>query len=301
MELRELRVLVAIADHGGVSRAARVLHLSPSAVSHALASLESQLGVSLFVRLARGMALTEAGRAVLGPARRALQEAEAVEAAAAAVEGLVTGRLTIVPSRVFVHPIVDLVERFHAEHPLVVISLREPEGDHLIAGIVRSGECECGVMRTDLVPPDLRHTSIGCQTGAVVVPADHELAGKGSVRVSDLSGLPMIAPPPTSPFRPYFDGVLASEGVEPRIVAESNHLETTVALVRRGIGVTLASVESAGPSVGDGAVVLPLVPETIRPMSLVARGGTPLAPVTEAFWEVAQRIHGSDGRPAPAP
>jgi DNA-binding transcriptional LysR family regulator len=287
MELRELRVLVAVADHGGVSRAAAVLHLSPSAVSHALSSLEAELGVPLFHRLPRGMSLTEAGAAVLGPARRALREAESARAAVGAVQGLTTGRLSLVPARLFVTPIVDLVARYHVRNPLVVTSLREPASEDVIAGILRSGECECGFMRSDLVPPDLRHVPVGRQTGAVVVPADHPLAARRSIRPPDLAGVAVIAPQTTSPFRPFFDAVFGARGVEARIVAESDHLETIVALVRLGVGVAIAPVESAAPIAGGGAVVRPLEPAVTRPMSLVVRRDAPLAPAAQAFWELA--------------
>src|SRR6478736_946338 len=126
MELRELRVLVAISEHGSVARAATVLHQSPSSVSHALTSLERKLGARLFHRLPRGMAPTEVGTAVLGPARRALREAEAARAAAGAVEGLLAGSVTMVSLRVFVAPLADLVAEFHAAYPLVLVSLRQP-------------------------------------------------------------------------------------------------------------------------------------------------------------------------------
>ena len=294
MELRELRVLVAVADHGGVSRAASVLHLSPSAVSHALSSLETELGMPLFHRLPRGMALTEAGAAVLAPARRALSEAESARAAVGAVQGLTTGRLTLVPARLFVTPIVDLVARYHARNPLVVTSLREPADEDVIAGILRSGECECGFMRSDLVPPDLRHTPVGRQTGGVVVPVDHPLASRRSIDPHDLGGVDMIAPQTTSPFRPFYDSVFGAEGVEARIVAESDHLETIVAMVSLGIGVAIAPVESAAPITGDRAVVRPIEPSVTRPMSLVVRRESPLAPAAQAFWDLASELHSTE-------
>ena len=286
-------MLVAVAEHGGVVRAAGVLHQSPSSVSHTLTTLETKLGVRLFHRMPRGMVVTDVGRAMLGPARRALQAAAAAEAAAMAVKGLVAGRVTIVPARIFVSPVVDLVARFHHLHPQVLLSMLAPEGEHLIAEIVRSGECELGVMRSDLVPPDLMETPIGIQTGSVVMAADHPLAGGSSVRIEQLEGVDMIAPPFSSPFRPYFDQVLTEGGATPRIVAETEHLETTLELVCRGVGVSFAPVESAALVVGARAVVLPIDPPVSREMSLVAQSGDPLAPAAAAFWEFAASEFGT--------
>ena len=284
MELRELRVLVAVAEHGGVVRAAGALHLSPSSVSHTLTTLETKLGVRLFHRMPRGMVVTDVGRAVLGPARRALQAAAAADSAAAAVKGLLSGRVTLVPARIFVAPVVELVARFHQVHPQIVMSMRSPEGEHLIAELIRSGDCEFGVMRSDMVPADLMHTPIGTQTGSVVVPADHPLAAGSSVRVEQLDGVDLIAPPPSSPFRPHFDRVLTDLDVVPRVVAETDHLETMLELVCRGVGVSIAPVESA-VTVGDRAVVLPIDPPVSREMWLVAQSADPLAPAAAAFWE----------------
>lgn len=76
MDLRALRVVVAVTEQGSVTRAAASLHQSSSAVSHTLLALESELGVNLFHRLPRGMAPTDAGDAFVAAARRALHEAE---------------------------------------------------------------------------------------------------------------------------------------------------------------------------------------------------------------------------------
>ena len=71
-----MRVAVAVAEQGSVTRAARSLHQSSSAVSHTLLGLEAELGVDLFHRLPSGMTLTDAGEAFVAAARRALHEAE---------------------------------------------------------------------------------------------------------------------------------------------------------------------------------------------------------------------------------
>jgi DNA-binding transcriptional LysR family regulator len=294
VELRELRALVAVAEKGGVARAARALYLSPSSVSSAITSLETELGVRLFDRRGRGMVLTDVGRAMLGPARQALQDVAAAEAAAAAKEGLLSGRVTVVPGRIFLSPVVAVVAEFHSEHPLIVIGVREPQNERVIGEMMRKGEADFGVMSAESVPSDFIQTPIGTQTEAVIVPLGHPLGEMQSVNYEDLEGVDMIAPEATSPFRPMFDRLCRSVGVKPRIVAESDHLQTIIELVRRGVGATVAPIESVSFLVGEDAVVVPLAPPTSRRMSLVARGKGTLSPAAEALWQfVVQRRTGA--------
>ena len=93
MDLRQLSYVVAVADHGGFTRAAEAVHVTQPALSQAVRTLEAELGVELFHRTGRSVVLTAAGEALLGPARRALRDAETARAAVAEVAGLAeTGR-----------------------------------------------------------------------------------------------------------------------------------------------------------------------------------------------------------------
>ena len=298
MDLRELRAFVAVAEHGGVARAASALYLSPSSVSETIGALETELGVQLFQRLPRGMVVTDVGQAMLEPARRALQEVAATEAAATIADGQLVGRVTIVPGRIYLSPVIELVARFHAEHPLVVLHLRDPENGPVIAELVRSGEADCGVMGTDAVPSDLVHTPIGEQTTALVVPAGHPFAARTSIARSDLGDIAIIAPPVTSPFRPMFDDVYRSADAAPRIIAETDHLQTMLELVLSGVGAAILATQSVPSIVREQVAVVPLEPRDVRQMSLVARGKAPLVLPAQGFWNFAVREFG--GHPDPA-
>jgi DNA-binding transcriptional LysR family regulator len=287
MDLRDLRAFVAVADHGGVARAASALYLSPSSVSHTITSLEADLGVRLFHRRARGMVLTDVGEAMLGPARRALKEVAATEAVAATADGQVTGRITVAPGRIFLSPVVELVARFHPEHPLVVVTLREPENNPVIAELVRSGEADFGVMSTESVPRDLVGSPVGVQTMALVVPSGHPLATRRSVSYDDLDGVDVIASPAGSPFRLMFDDLCRAAGTSPTVVAETDHLQTMLELVALGVGATVGTIESAS-ILGDHAVAVRMEPPDARPMSLVTRDEA-RTPAAEAFWQFVLR------------
>src|SRR5687768_14608845 len=95
MDLRRLRLFVAVADHGGFTAAAAAAHVAQPAVSLAVRELEEELGAPLFVRSRAGATLTVAGDALLGPARQALRDVEHAAEAVAAVTGLVAGHLDV--------------------------------------------------------------------------------------------------------------------------------------------------------------------------------------------------------------
>jgi len=88
---RRLRYFLAIVDEGGVTAPAVALHVAQPSLSQALRSLERELGAELFVRVGRGLALTSAGRALIGPARQVLLTIEAARAAVGEISELVGG------------------------------------------------------------------------------------------------------------------------------------------------------------------------------------------------------------------
>src|SRR5688500_18190918 len=79
LDLRHLRLVAAMAESGGQTRAARKLNLTQSALSHQLRELESRVGAPLFIRASRGMVLTAVGERILASARRVLHEVETLE------------------------------------------------------------------------------------------------------------------------------------------------------------------------------------------------------------------------------
>src|SRR3954463_9629798 len=93
MNLRQLRYVVATADHGTMTAAAQALFVAQPALSRAIRELERELGIELFARAGRGVALTESGEQIVRYARDALQAVDAIEAFSAAPAGGRPGEL----------------------------------------------------------------------------------------------------------------------------------------------------------------------------------------------------------------
>src|SRR3954454_10761452 len=183
MELRQLEAFVAAAEEGGITSAADRLHVVQSAISASLRRLEAELGASLFERRARGVDLTDAGRALLPHARATLAAAAAGREAADAVIGGLPGvvRLGIMQSqsppgsRVSVP---RLLRDFRDRHPGVELEIGHMSGGSgEVAPHVAEGTLALAfvAMPARDAPPGVELTPLASEPMALICPVDHRL------------------------------------------------------------------------------------------------------------------------------
>ena len=276
-----------------MTRAGRSLHQSSSAVSHTLLGLETELGVDLFHRLPRGMALTDAGEVFIAAARRALHEAEVARRSVDAIRGLVAGQVSVAAVLGFSVALADLVGDFARRHPHVVVRVFPPESTDGVAELVRTGACEVGFTLAATVPDDLDGVPVVLDPSVVVVPVGHRLADRDSVCIGELSGERMVAPLATSTMRPVFDALFHRHGVEPDVVAEAATNEMVLELVRAGVGCTVTYASSAAAVLGRGALALGIVEQPLNTFLLVTRSRQNPTPAARAFGDLAVERFGA--------
>lgn len=242
MELRHLRYLVATADYGSFSAAARRLHVAQSAISEQLADLEQEIGAQLFTRSSRKTVLTPAGELFLKEARRILADADnAIEIAQRAHRGEIGMlRIGFFAGSVGVN-FPRLIRSFRKQHPGVRLSLIEMTSTRQWEALV-SGEIDVGFTRR--VEPEFR-TELASELIHqdpifAIVPKDHPVA-RGPVDLRDLASEPFVlSSRDTSPA--VFDKAieLCSEaGFSPRIASISTVWSSVVMMVQAGEGVSL--------------------------------------------------------------
>ena len=146
MKFSQLRAVVAVADHGSFSEAALELQLSQSAISHAIATLEEELGVPLFSRGRHGAVLTPAGEQVVHHARQALQHLELMQQAANRQKGLHGGHVRIASFRsVATHLLPKAIAKFQELYPDISVTIVE-RPDYLdIDQCLREGRADIGM------------------------------------------------------------------------------------------------------------------------------------------------------------
>jgi DNA-binding transcriptional LysR family regulator len=253
MDLRQLRYFVAIAEAGNLTRAAARVHVTQPSLSQAMRELEEEIGCDLFVRRARGVELTDGGRALVLHAREILQralEAPAAARSAAAGEG---GELVVgfTGSSVFgVLP--GLIGRFRARHPAVTVSLREMLTDVQLESL-REHRIDVGLSRPAAGEPGIASRTIARLPFVVALPVRHPLASQRSVALKALADLPLILPQRRRGpgFYTQLMTLLNRAGVVPRVVHEAAHMPTMVGMVGAGLGIAVVSAELANLEVRD--------------------------------------------------
>jgi LysR family transcriptional regulator, hca operon transcriptional activator len=250
MELRHLRYFIAVADAGSVTLAAeKRLHTAQPSLSRQLRDLELEVGAPLFTRGARGVELTEAGRAFLVHARLAVgQAAEAVQAArrAARPARAVFSVGFLMGQEVDWLPHVTRILRTElANIEFKVTSMFSPDA----AEAVQNGEIDLGFMRVE-AQPDVTFVVIAKEPIVVVLPSDHPLAKEREIDPRALRNEILVG---FSDFaivlREVVEGYLRRKGIE---VAPSHRVEnpaTVLSLVAslRGVALMPAYIEALLP------------------------------------------------------
>jgi LysR family carnitine catabolism transcriptional activator len=283
MDLRQLRYLVAIVDHGGFTSAAARLGISQPSLSHAIKALENELGATLLHRLGRTVALTAAGEALLGPARQTLRDADVAQAAVREVIGLEAGRLDLVclPT-LAVDPVAAMVGRFRAHHPSVRVRIDEPEDADAVADQVRTGASELGVAELPVESRDLTSIELGAHEFVAALPVDTALAlgDQDHVSLRQLAALPLVTTPVGTSTRRQIDEAFNAAGLQPTIAVETDHREAIIAMVLTGAGAAIVPAPLAASA--HGAVIRAITPTIRRKIGLIRRQG-PLSPAAQAF------------------
>jgi DNA-binding transcriptional LysR family regulator len=284
MELRQLSHFLAVAEQRHFTRAATHVHLTQSSLSSSIRALERELGSDLFVRSTRQVELTEAGRALLGPARLSVDAAENGRDAVAAVRGLVRGRLSIGAIQTLSPlDLPALLARLHRRHPGVTLRVRHAG----VASLVREtadGELELAIVDLPLGPQAdrVRARAIGSESLQLAVAADDPLAHRRRVRLIDLADRPFVEYRADSSLRLSIDRVCHAVGLERRIVCEVDTLVDLVDLVALGVGVSLLP-PAAIPIAHGHATGVGVDPPIPRQLMLVTPSERAPSPAAAAF------------------
>jgi len=194
-DLTDLRLLVAIADSGSLSRAAAGFPIALSAASNRLRLLEQRLGIALFSRHADGMLPTPAGRIALDHARRVLGEAQQLQAALAGLAGRRRVRVRLAANTVanstFLPPALG---PFLKDYPEVDLQVEERSSQGVLKA-VRAGEFDIGVLDGNLSLEGVVSLPFHHDRLVLLVPRAHELAARGHCLLRDAVGYPFVGMP----------------------------------------------------------------------------------------------------------
>ena len=241
MELRQLRYFVAVAEERHFGRAAKRLRLSQPPLSVQIKGLEEELGVKLFQRSTRRVALTDAGRTFLERAEGILEAVEeAKEAAKGADEGA-RGRLEIgFISSATLGLLPPAIRLFRERFGGVEIELRELTSAQQIDALY-AGEIRVGLVRLPLRAPGLRFEPLQEESFLVALPSGHPLEALESVPLEAMVDQPLIFF--TRQLMPSLHAQIVElfqrVGAFPNVVQHAVHLQTIVGLVASDVGLAI--------------------------------------------------------------
>jgi DNA-binding transcriptional LysR family regulator len=236
--LSQIKAFVQVAQTGNVSRAAQAMFLSQPALTARIQSLERELGARLIQRTKYGVRLTDAGKAFLPFAERALATIDDgrryVQALVSGAEGEVILAATESLSLYILPP---LLKRFQADHPQVRISLRTGHSEDVLAMVVR-GDVHVGVGR-QIGHPQVDSTFLYEDQLLLVVSSEHPLADRSRVTPHDLETERLILFDPQSSYHGLMSALLRERGVTPRETFTVDNIETAKRMAERGLGASV--------------------------------------------------------------
>ncbi len=243
MELRHLRYFRAVAEELHVTRAAARLGMAQPPLTQQIRALETEIGVALFRRVGRRIALTEAGEAFLEDARSILGGVDAAVMRAKQVSRGEAGQLNLgfTESASFSPVVTGLLATFRTRYPEVTVTLTEGHTTLLISKL-RCGELDGAFVRPPL-PDATELTFLHLVTEAllVAVPIGHRLAARDEVELGELANEAFVLyPRDTSPG--LSDAIVAAclrAGFMPRVTQQAPQLSSTVNFVAASLGIAV--------------------------------------------------------------
>ena len=285
--LRQLRGLVAIAENGTISAAARQLNLTPPAVSLQLRELEKASELPLFERIDQRFELTRAGREVLEIAKRMERLLRECDQTLDALRGVDSGYISIGVVSTAKYFVPTVLAAFKKEYPEVKIQLQVGNRGSILSALEN--------LELDFVisgrPPtnfEVESQRIGPHPQVIIAAPDHPLAKKKEVILQELRNESFLLREPGSGTRGMADQLLTDAGLNPQSALEFGSNETIKQAVIAGLGIALISGHTVAAELQDKRLItlnIDGLPED-RNWFIVRHAKKRLLPSSRALWDL---------------
>jgi len=288
LKISQLRALVAVAEYGNFSEAALQLDLSQSAVSHAIASLEDELGVLLLIRGRQGAQLTPVGERVITQARQVLCLLEGIVKEANLEKGLKGGSVRIATFRsVATHILPVVIARFRHNFPQIAVTIIEHLDHAGVEQAMHDGRADIGFT---LLPAseEFETWELLKDEYVVLLPPSPRLK-KTQVTWERLESYPLILPSPTDACYIRVHSHLHTWGFPLKVAYEVNEDSTIVSMVVQGLGAAILPRLAAEPlPAGVQVYSLPVPLERVIGVAILTN--TLHTPAVFAFLDALRNV-----------
>jgi len=283
MTLRELEYIVAVAEQGSFSRAAKTVHVSQPTLSAQVKKLEETLGITIFERASRRVLPTEAGQMILASARRILSEAESLRDMARAVRDPLSGRFRLgaIPTLAgYIFP--DLVPHIGRTLPELHLILIEEKTDELVIRL-REGRLDAALLALPIPDDSLAHTPLFQDPFYLAVNSNDPVATSERVSTGDLLGESLLLLDDGHCLRDQSLSVCQITGAKEDADFRATSLETLRQMVIAGSGRTLMPKIAIHESDEDINYIPFVGPDMTRTITIAYRPTTPRRAVIDAL------------------
>lgn len=286
MELRQIQYFIEVAKREHVTEAALSLHVAQSAVSRQIFNLESELGVSLFIREGRNVKLTEIGRQFLEHMEQAVK---VIENARREIEEYLDPEKGIVrigfPSSLAHYTLPTVISAFRAKYPDVRFQLKQGSYHGLIDSVIK-GEIDMALVgplpKLEKIQGDILFT----EKVVALLPSNHPLASKRELSLSQLKNESFILFPKGFVLRDIIVNACRQIGFQPKVSFEGEDIDAIKGLVSAGLGLTLIPEITIMDNLPQSTVVIPVVePRVTRNVGVIIPRDRQLLPTERLFYQ----------------
>lgn len=297
MDLHQLNVFLAVAEHLHFGNAAKQLHLAQPAVSRAVAQLEKSLGAALLERSTRRVTLTAAGAQLVESGQGILRAVTEAKALVQSAEGGDRGQISIVFAGASTHRMIGaLCLELNRAYPQISTRIQPQRYTQHSLNLVLDGEMDIELGRWDFLPVGLEDRIVLEEHLVLAVHASHPLAEAESVSMAQVADEQFVGPAETRTLlHDRLQLLCHNAGFEPKVVQRAPELSTALTLVAAGIGSTL-TLNTIQDNINDEYVRFIPVADDYPPIHLrMAWRSESTNPVLGHVLEVADRVWPTPG------
>ena len=296
MEFSQLEAFLEAANRGSFRRAADALYLSQPSVSARVQTLESEVGVALFHRTARGVRLTDMGRIFLPFAHRSIETLRRGREVLESVRQTSAGILNMATARVIgTYVLPETLQKFQQLYPDANLHIKVGGSSDVLQMVVDE-EVQLGLARF-MQHPDVDALHLYDEEAVLVVHPGHSFTKTRVAAMSQVAQEPLIVYDPGDPGSSYFqfiNRVCRDAGVTAKVEMNLDSVEAAKNMVRLGLGVSFLPRSAVRREVEFESLILidlAEVPPVLLPTYLLLRRGQEIGPTARSFLKLLQETY----------
>ncbi|CUV02322.1 MAG: LysR family transcriptional regulator [SAR202 cluster bacterium] len=296
MEFSQLEAFLEAANRGSFRRAADALYLSQPSVSARVQTLESEVGVALFHRTARGVRLTDMGRIFLPFAQRSIETLRRGREVLESVRQTSAGILNMATARVIgTYVLPETLQKFQQLYPDANLHIKVGGSSDVLQMVVDE-EVQLGLARF-MQHPDVDALHLYDEEAVLVVHPGHSFTKTRVAAMSQVAQEPLIVYDPGDPGSSYFqfiNRVCRDAGVTAKVEMNLDSVEAAKNMVRLGLGVSFLPRSAVRREVEFESLILidlAEVPPVLLPTYLLLRRGQEIGPTARSFLKLLQETY----------